>query len=92
MFSIDPIRSCVVASQHRIPLSPLELRLLTFLMSKRGEFFARQDIRTAVWGDDEVLDRTVDTHISKLRKKLSPANATIECRYRKGYRVYWGHA
>jgi DNA-binding response OmpR family regulator len=41
-----------------------------------------------VWGNDtHILDRTVDTHISHLRKKLSASSVTIETVHGEGYRL-----
>lgn len=50
-----------------------EFELLSFLASKPGKVFTREEILTGVWGNDIIVgDRTIDVHIRKLREKLSP--------------------
>ena len=60
-----------------INLTTLEFSLLHCLISKREQVISRNDILDLVWGVDVmVTPRTVDTHISKLRKKIedNPSN------------------
>ncbi|MEL6187042.1 MAG: response regulator transcription factor, partial [Myxococcota bacterium] len=52
-------------------LSGRESRLLRFLLEHRGKVVTRDDLLDHVWDyDDAPLTRTVDVHVSKLRKKL----------------------
>ncbi|MEE8518658.1 MAG: response regulator transcription factor [Dehalococcoidia bacterium] len=54
-----------------VRLTPTELNLLVTLMSEPGRVFSRESLISRVFGDDfEGFDRTVDTHISNLRKKV----------------------
>ena len=46
---------------------------------------SRERILEAVWRDSVVSDRTVDTHIVSLRKKLVGFNHTIATVYGAGY-------
>ena len=56
---------------QRIELSDRELRLLNYFVDHRGEAIGRDDLLDAVWDYPEAtLTRTVDVHVSKLRKKL----------------------
>ena len=56
---------------NEIPLTATELRLLEFLMTRRGLVFSRQQLLDAVWGFDRaVTERTVDVYILRLRQKL----------------------
>lgn len=58
-------------NDQAIHLSPMEFRLLDFLMRRPGHVFSRQQLLDAVWGMDiHVEDRTVDVHIGRLRKAL----------------------
>jgi two-component system, OmpR family, phosphate regulon response regulator PhoB len=55
-------------------LGPTEYKLLEFLMRKPGRVFSREQLLDGVWGRDAYVDeRTVDVHIGRLRKALSPA-------------------
>ena len=52
-------------------LTSLEFSLLKFLIDNSDRVLSRNDILDGVWGDDVyVFDRTVDTHIGHLRKKI----------------------
>ena len=55
-------------------LGPTEYKLLEFLMRKPGRVFSREQLLDGVWGREAYVDeRTVDVHIGRLRKALSPA-------------------
>lgn len=54
------------------PFSPREVELLYLLASHPGRVFDREQILSRIWGYDFFGDtRTVDTHIKRLRQKLS---------------------
>jgi DNA-binding response OmpR family regulator len=54
-----------------VEMSPREMRLLQFLVERRGDVVTRDQLLSAVWDYDSVpFTRTVDMHIAKLRKKL----------------------
>jgi two-component system phosphate regulon response regulator PhoB len=55
-------------------LGPTEYKLLEFLIRKPGRVFSREQLLDGVWGREAYVDeRTVDVHIGRLRKALSPA-------------------
>jgi two-component system phosphate regulon response regulator PhoB len=55
-------------------LGPTEYKLLEFLMLRPGRVFSREQLLDRVWGRDAYLDeRTVDVHVGRLRRALSPA-------------------
>jgi DNA-binding response OmpR family regulator len=57
------------------------------LRSNPGRCFSKPDLLRRVWGYSEgVRTRTVDVHVSRLRKRLRAEGARIETVYRKGYR------
>lgn len=59
-----------------ITLTPTELRLLEALARHPGRTFTRDELVARAFGPDyDGLDRTIDTHITNLRRKLEPANA-----------------
>lgn len=63
----------------RMELPRRELRVLAALMKRRGRTVLRESLEQAVFGfDDEVQSNTLDSHISRLRRKLSEAGAGIE--------------
>ena len=81
---------------HRVSVSgvPLDLtitefRLLADLVKARGRVRSREVLLREVWGyDSEVLSRTVDTHMRRLRSKLGPAAERLGTVRGVGYRVH----
>lgn len=79
---------------HRLrdpqPLSPTEVDLLRFLASHEGQVVGRDDLLDAVWGyGANVVTRTLDTAIYRLRKKIEPDPAKpvhLLTVHGKGYR------
>lgn len=63
----------VTAEGEPVDLGPTEFRLLNFLMKNPDRVFSRQALLDQVWGINKyVEERTVDVHILRLRKALSP--------------------
>ena len=66
-------------------LGPTEFRLLEFLMQAPGRVYSRAQLLDAVWGRDVYIDeRTVDVHVGRLRKAITPANAKDPLRTVRG--------
>lgn len=64
-------KSHEVAKRGRpIALTALEFNLLRFLVARRGQVVTRDEILDEAWGEAIVAHRTIDPHISHLRKKL----------------------
>lgn len=61
----------VMKDDHEFNLPKKEFELLNLLYSQPSKVFTRQNILSAVWGNEVVVgDRTIDVHIRKLREKL----------------------
>lgn len=75
--------------QTRVDLTPTEFRLLYALVSKPGRVFSRsQLISIAYDGDHYVSERTIDTHIRRVRAKLRPWKCDpIETVHGLGYKT-----
>jgi len=75
---------------HAITLTPVEFRLLCKLHEKPGHVLSRAQLQSAIYTDHRVVtDRTVDSHIKNLRKKLSDAKPgfdPVSSVYGVGYR------
>jgi DNA-binding response OmpR family regulator len=70
-----------------IDLTPIEFKLLLFLCKEVNKVYSRDEILNSVWGESiHVYSRSVDTHISKLRKKLGSKSSYIESVHGSGYR------
>ena len=70
-----------------VPLTFQEFELLAFLAAHPAIVFSRDDLTRRVWQRDFAADsRTVDVHVSRLRRKLGPAYARcLVTEYRIGY-------
>ena len=69
---IQPERYSVRLAGQSIACTPREVELLHLLASHPGRVFDREQILSRIWGYDFFGDtRTVDTHIKRLRQKLS---------------------
>ena len=61
----------VFRNDQLIKLGPKEFKLLTLLAERPGHIFSRQKLLDTVWGHGIFIeDRTVDVHMSRLRKAL----------------------
>ncbi|KAE8757745.1 response regulator [Paraburkholderia madseniana] len=74
-----------------LKLTPLELRLLALLMKSPGRIFSRDYLLSHLYADHRVVtDRTIDSHIKNLRRKLQgarPDSEPIASVYGVGYRL-----
>lgn len=68
---IDPAGREVIANGKAVALTAKEFDLLHLLAANPGRVFSREYLLDRLWGDDYGgYDRTVDTHILRLRRKL----------------------
>lgn len=73
---------------RRIETSSLEFRLLLLFAQNEERVFSRDELISRVWGEQvSVLERTVDSHVSDLRKKLISASHAIQAVRGAGYRL-----
>lgn len=90
---LDPGTQRVSAGSRQLALGPVEFRLLNFLMHHPERVHTRSQLLDKVWGRHAVLDeRTVDTHVGRLRNALQPTGhgEHIETVRGTGYRfVAW---
>jgi len=62
---------CIIKDGQEIILPKKEFELLALLYSRPQKVFTRDDIFSAIWGDNIIVgDRTIDVHIRKLREKI----------------------
>lgn len=70
-----------------ISLTKTEFEILSLLASNPDRLFSREDIIDRIWKDAPyVTERTVDVHITRLRKKLGEKASRISSRSGYGYR------
>ncbi len=70
---LDPVAHKVTAHGEMLAMGPTEFRLLRFFMSNPERVYSREQLLNNVWGANVyVEERTVDVHIRRLRKALTP--------------------
>lgn len=75
-----------------IELTPVEFRLLAHLAAQPGRVFSREQLMRALYTDHRVVtDRTIDTHVKNVRRKLQaalpdPEDEAIRSVYGVGYK------
>lgn len=79
------------SDRRDLELTPHEFRLLVHFVQNEGQVLTRDQLMAAVWGNStHVLIRTVDRHISSLRKKLNPDYGSVDAVHNSGYRFSLG--
>lgn len=85
---VDLAQHVVSVADEPVDLTPKEFDLLALLVRNPGRAFSRDYLIESVWGYDAGgFDRTVDTHVLRLRKKLGAAGDRIETVWGVGYRL-----
>lgn len=84
---LDTGRHEVRSGGVAVQLTATEFKILHFLMSRPGRVRGRLEIVEEVSGDVAVLERTVDAHVTSLRKKLGASGELIETVRGVGYRM-----
>ncbi len=91
-FVVDQERKVISYHGTALDLSRYEFKLLEALLSRPGQVFSRRQLMEAVWDEPDVsMERTVDTHIKTIRRKLEAVKAgaeVIETRRGFGYALH----
>ncbi len=89
---VDPVRRKVWVGEREVGLSNKEFGLLRVLASEPSRVFTKRELLEAVWGyRTPARTRTLDSHASRLRRKLDPQGAryVVNC-WGYGYRLVDG--
>lgn len=90
-FVIDLANHLVQRNGERIEVTQKEYELIVFLFRNLGRVLSRAHILESVWGrNPDINTRTVDTHVSRIRSKLSLTPDTgwkLSSIYQHGYRL-----
>lgn len=71
-----------------VPLTLSEFKILRTLINRPGQVYTRDQLIDHIWGvDKHVTPRTVDAHVSNLRKKIDGSSVAIETVTGTGYRA-----
>jgi len=93
VLQIDEARYSAEFRGQPLQLTPVEFRLLKTLADAPGRVFSRDQLLDKLYTDHRIVtDRTVDSHIKNLRRKLdaaSPEQELIRSIYGVGYKLDW---
>ena len=85
---IDLNRHQVLSDGSVIDLTATEFKILSLFAHSPGRVFTRSILMDAVWGQEYYgIERTMDTHVSRLRRKLGQFGERIETVHGVGYRL-----
>jgi len=87
--TLDLVRHKAYWAGVEMVFTVTEFNLLSALMGRPGRVYTRDDLVDRVWGTGHAItDRTIDSHIRRIRRKLGAAGAeAIETVYGLGYRL-----
>lgn len=90
-YHFNPANRSLTLDGEAIKLTDKEYELAYYLFSNLGRLVSREQILAMVWGyENELNTRTVDTHISRIRKKLKllpESGWRLNSIYHRGYRL-----
>jgi len=84
---VDPQAHAASVDGKALNLTPKEFQLLHLFAANPGRAFSREFLIERVWnGDFEGYDRAVDTHVTRLRRKLGRLGDQVQTVWGVGYR------
>jgi two-component system response regulator BaeR len=90
---LDESRYHAAINGQELDLTAVEFKLLQFLANSPGRIFGRQQLMDQIYPDKRIVtDRAIDSHIKKLRRKISltaPNVELIHSIYSVGYKFEW---
>ena len=91
-FILNISKSVIEKDQKQIELTKNELKILYFLITKRGQIVPREDIINYLWDSESFIDdNTLTVNMKRLRTKLEEINVQdmIETKRGQGYILKW---
>lgn len=79
ILEIDTDQQLAILKGHKLNLTTVEFQLLRIMADKPGRIFSRDQLMEGIYSDRRIVfDRTIDSHVKKLRKKISAAVPDLE--------------
>lgn len=72
---------------EKVILTTKEINLLRMFVQNPQRVLSRESILERVWSDTFITDRTIDSHVKELRKKIPPLVKLLKTIYGAGYRL-----
>ncbi|GAA3920650.1 response regulator [Litoribacillus peritrichatus] len=90
LIQVDEAKMIVQISNEKLDLTALEFQMFLVMFNEPGRIYSRQQLMDAIYNDHRVVsDRTIDSHIKKLRKKIAATYSDhdlIQSVYGVGYK------
>jgi len=87
---LDESRYQATLHGHELELTAVEFKLLHLLLSHPGRIYSRSQLMDKIYPDERIVsDRTIDSHVKKLRRKINavaPDEELIHSLYGVGYK------
>lgn len=91
MIEMDLDKHACHVNQTPIQLTPVEFRLLSFLLKRPGFVHTRETLMTVCYDDDRIVsNRTIDSHMKNLRNKINhviDGDSILYSVYGVGYKI-----
>lgn len=91
VYQVDPANGRIELNGEAVELAPMEFELALLFLRNPGQLFSRDVLSSSVWNRDiPATSRTIDTHLSNIRRKLQlkPENGVrLSASYALGYRL-----
>lgn len=85
--ALDTERYCCFVNGSEVELTAVEFRLLHALVTRPKRILTRDFLMDVCYDDGRIInERTIDSHMRNLRKKLAQTEASIETVYSVGYK------
>lgn len=79
LLTLDEERYQAILQGKKLDLTAVEFKLLSILAKKPGRIYSRNQLMDRLYSDQRIVcDRTIDSHIKKLRKKIAAAAPELE--------------
>ncbi|MFT5700820.1 MAG: two-component system response regulator BaeR [Desulforhopalus sp.] len=79
LFVLDEDRYTATLQGKKLDLTAVEFKLLSILVGRPGQIFSRDQLMERIYNDERIVcDRTIDSHIKKLRKKIAAVAPDVE--------------
>lgn len=86
--TIDYGKQKIFQNRIDLTLTPNEFKMLTFFMNHMNQEFSRKQLLENIWTDTQhITDRTIDTHVAHVRKKIKDSQVEILAVVGVGYKA-----
>ncbi|MFG1483284.1 winged helix-turn-helix domain-containing protein [Halobacteriovorax sp. HFRX-2_2] len=75
--SLDPEKRIAFVDERKVELTKTEYKILYFLLNGGKRIYPREQLVEYIWGDVEVANKTVNTHLTHLRHKTKGVDFRI---------------